>query len=199
MNPNAGIPRTSKHYALSDKQILKGLESRGIDAKFIEYDDIIKCECIEDVVSSQGFALIIYKNLGDKVGHWCCLFFRSNGDLEFFDSYGLMIDEILDDEPFGGRYRDALPSVNAGNMTVSLPYLSYLILQWMGRNPGKSVHYNGYALQSLKSGISTCGRWSLARMWLYDKPITAFGDLFSADRDPDDLVTKVTNKFLGWS
>lgn len=205
------FPRTSPYHPLSDKDILKGLALVGIRPNYFTYEQITRIDTVEEVLGPSGFCLIIYEH-GKNTGHWCCLFRRPNGDIEFFDGYGFIMDDILETDGFSDYYRDiinfppyriaelreSLPTVNLHNRSIRLAYLSYLILVWMTQNPGYKLHYNPYHLQSEDPNMSTCGRWVLARMWLWKKDVKTFGKLFSSVKNPDKMVTDITNHFLKW-
>ena len=67
-----------------------------------------------------------------------------------FDSYGLKIVEELDHIP--KAYRKESTQIRA--------YLSQIEL--LG-NSKYTIHYNDHQFQKLQPGISTCGRWCVAR------------------------------------
>jgi hypothetical protein len=95
------------------------------------------------------FALL-YES-ADKVGHWCCVLDTRDAAgrpcLEIFDSYGEPPD----------RQRDYISPEYLEASGQKHPYLARLLL------PFPNVAYSSQRLQHLRPGISTCGRWVVAR------------------------------------
>lgn len=95
------------------------------------------------------FALL-YES-ADKVGHWTAVLdtrdAAGNPCVEVFDSYGEPPDRQLEYIP-----REYLEATGQGR-----PHLARLLL------PFNNVAYSATRLQHLRPGISTCGRWCIAR------------------------------------
>jgi hypothetical protein len=94
---------------------------------------------------------LLYES-ADKSGHWTvCLDTKDAKGMpsvELFDSYGEMPDRQLDFIP-----REYLEATGQGR-----PHLARLLL------PFNNVTYSSTRLQHLHPGISTCGRWAVARV-----------------------------------
>lgn len=187
-------PRTSKNYALTSVEMLDGLCG---EANLMSYIDTTKLDDVLEVLGPYKQCVILYE-IEKNFGHWCCLFLRDNGDIEFFDSYGFIMDDELD---FGkGYYNEELgPEYDRKGNKIRLPHISYLIYKYAQANPSVSIIYSEYHLQSKRNNISTCGRWVLSRLWLKDMDIDDFAYLFknSQYKTPDDFVTDYTNDMLG--
>ena len=95
------------------------------------------------------FALL-YES-ADKVGHWTAVIDTRDAAgrpcVEHFDSYGERPD----------RQRDYIPKEYLEASGQGRPYLARLLL------PFNNVAYSSQRLQHLRPGISTCGRWCIAR------------------------------------
>lgn len=183
--------RLSESFYLDSADMLTGLSGK---ANLMSYEEITKCRTIYDVLGPYKQCVIIYEEK-ENVGHWCCVFMRDNGDIEFFDSYGFMIDDQVN---FQDYYDTILPPMmNRNGMKIRLNYLAYLIWKYAGYKPGARIHYNDHRLQQARKGIATCGRWVLVRLWMKHMLIDDFAEMFG--RDGDRRVTEITNQILGWN
>jgi hypothetical protein len=87
----------------------------------------------------------------ERSGHYCCVIdsFDNSGRpvVELFDSYGMGPD----------RQREFIPKEYLEASGQGKPFLARLLL------PFPNVAYSSARLQHLRPGISTCGRWVIAR------------------------------------
>ncbi len=93
---------------------------------------------------------VLYED-ADKSGHWTAVIDTRDAAgkpcVEHFDSYGMSPDRQLEFIP-----REYLEATGQGR-----PHLARLLL------PFDNVAYSPTRLQYLRPGISTCGRWCIAR------------------------------------
>ena len=87
----------------------------------------------------------------EKSGHYCCVIDSRDASgrpcVEVFDSYGEPPD----------RQREYISKEYLEASGQGRPFLSRLLL------PYDNVAYSSTRLQQLRPGISTCGRWAIAR------------------------------------
>lgn len=129
----------------------------GGDVNIIVYEDLLNYNSLDDLLGDNGAAIILYPNPGNsKVGHWCCLFLQPGTFpqiLQFFDSYGVCVDEELDD------YNNDKNNIHKRRKLP--PKLIELILDTPYAD---SFRYNEYPLQSLDIATNTCGLWCVWRL-----------------------------------
>jgi hypothetical protein len=158
-------------------------------SKLLTYKELTKCKTLDEALGSSGILILLYLTTGDHYGHWCTVFkheFDKNNkklkipSIEFFDSYGKVIDEPL-------KYADK--DVRIRNNEV-LPYLSKLIYE-----SGYNIEYNDYKLQKSSPDVATCGRHVLVRLACKDMNIDDYVELLFKDKkhDPDYIVTYLTD------
>jgi len=147
MNVNVG-------RALSQDEIINYLDGK---IRVIIYTDLGKYKSINELLYPYDGCIILYKTSND-FGHWTLLL-RNRWGIEFFDPYGVPIDDqikfIID------NYREIKNQL--------YPHLTALIL-----NSGyKYIISNKVQLQKKSVSIQTCGRWCIFRY------INRFSDLRS--------------------
>ncbi len=162
-------------YSLSDKNIIKAF---GNKVKIVTYKDIYNYETIDELLDPYGVVVILYE-VKPNSGHWTILFKRNDDIIEFFDSYGAVIDSEL--KFIKEKYRDQLKE----NHT----YLSYLVY----KSPYE-LDYNPYKFQKYKNNINTCGRWVILRYALREFDIDEFYKIMKQlkrknKKSYDELVT----------
>lgn len=131
-------------YALSDQDISRLLKGK---AKIIRYGELKHFTSVDELLKPYNRVFILYE-AKKGVGHWTLLHKLDKSNLEMFDSYGLGIDDELDYLPAG--YRQQSDQARA-HLSQLLGHSNY------------TIHYNDHKLQDLKRGVSTCGRWCVAR------------------------------------
>jgi hypothetical protein len=160
-----------------DKQIYKAEEidltgadiNRIIDGKalIITYEQLDKYNTINELLELYEAAVILYETK-QNYGHWVCIFINNKGELEFFDSYGLYVDEELKISPeFNMRLHNG----------VLVPHLSALV----SKSNYKFV-WNKKQLQKFLPDINTCGRWVAMRLRFRDIDLNKFIDLFTKNQ-----------------
>lgn len=167
--------KNSISYSLSDGDINGFLQNK---CKIVVYPDLHKYKSLSQLLKPYECVVLLYEMKQD-VGHWCCLI--DHGDkIEFFDPYGLIVDDELDFIP------DDFQNKSNQNHT----YLTNLLL-----NQNKPVEYNHTKLQGKNPKITTCGRWTVARLLFKDWDLSKFVKVMKSDPKlkPDQVVTEFTN------
>ena len=166
-------------YSLSGTDMLK-YGPKG--SKLLTYKELTECKNIDSALGDTGILILLYLTTGDNYGHWCCVFKRNNDTIEFFDSYGKIIDEPL-------HYADY--DVRKRNNEV-LPYLSKLLYDSYYK-----IEYNDHRLQSSSNNrvIATCGRHVLCRLAARELDIDTYVKkmFYNKKYDPDFIVTYLTS------
>ena len=168
-----------KRKSLSDEEIFNALKGR---TNIFLYGDILGATDIDELFGDFDSAVILYEK-EPKLGHWVALLRRGNR-IEFFDPYG-----IFPDLEKSYLNRDYLVSTGQNyNKLADLLYHSW---------NKYVVEYNNFRLQTMKDGVSTCGRHVIARIWnkklsinQYYKLINSFKKKFGLDAD--DVVAILT-------
>jgi hypothetical protein len=165
------------------KQKTKSLSSSEVKrlcngkVKIITYPELTKYKTLDQLLKPYGAIIILYLT-SENYGHWVACFMRDKKNVEFFDSYGLIVDSELKFAPQYFRKEH--------NMVY--PHLTYLLLK-----SGYKVHYNNHKLQSDKRDTSTCGRHCAVRIMLRHLKIEDYVKLLKNEyRDPDYIVTALT-------
>lgn len=164
-------------YALSSDDITKLFKGK---VKIVRYRDLKHFATVDVLLKPYNKVFILYESK-NGFGHWTVLHKLNSKNLEMFDSYGLKIDEELDQIP--KAYRKESNQIRA--------YLSKLL-----GDSKYTIHYNDHQFQDLKRGISTCGRWCVARCVNNDCSIDEFyrkirGVCDASGINPDELVCDI--------
>ena len=172
-----------------DKAILKAenIALTGGDIKRIaddkinvlSYEDLEKYNNIDDVLGIHEATAILYQT-SEKFGHWIGLFKTGQNSLEFYDPFGLKIDEELNiDNEFHLR-------LHQGKI---VPHLTHLINQ-----SDYKVHSNTKQLQKQLDHVNTCGRYVGFRIRMRDTKLKDFNDLLTKNKcyDADFWISSLT-------
>lgn len=162
------------NISLSDKDILNMLDRK---CNLLTYTELANYNNLNDALGEYKTLVILYMTK-NNYGHWCCLFLRDDNILEFFDSYGIFIDDELEFIP--DNYRIV--------SNQSYPHLTYLIYN----SQYKNVEYNQYKLQKMTPEINTCGRWVVVRIMLKRLSLDEFAQKFK--NNGDEMVVQLTTK-----
>lgn len=139
------------------------------------YSDLHNMNSIDEVLGPYNCCMLLWQWV-PGYGHWCCL--SKHGDeVEYFDPYGYPCWHWIDHIPEGFREESHQDYSYLGDLLVESPY---------------ELSYNQYDFQGKGRGISTCGRWSVARGLLKDMSLDEFKDLFLSIYG-DKLVTILTS------
>ena len=140
----------AKAYMVSSEDLKSIL---GQDLKIIRFQELGNYSDIKQLLpKNRDYCVIFYQDdkQGDtNIGHWTCLL-RYGDYYEFFDPYGLPQSKEL-------SYIAASKRALYGE---SFDYLTNLLKP--------TVHsYNHYDYQAWSPGVSTCGRWSILRIYAF--------------------------------
>lgn len=162
-------------YPLSNIDISAYLKG----AKIVPYSNIRKYPDINTLLEPYGCIVILYR-APSGVGHWCCLIKNKHG-YEFFDPYGVLLDEQLE---YTGDMKGQMAELFKQDVNQDHRYLTMLLAK-----TNLPVSYNHHKFQTFKrpDGIipSTCGRHCILRILNKDLSLSEYKDQF------DDTVNNV--------
>lgn len=155
--------------SLSNEEIMKALDNK---ANLIIYPELYKYKTLDDVLGKWGKCIILFETQ-KNYGHWCCIFKLKNRGIEFFDSYGNMVDTQLKKIDINFRIEN----------NEFYPHLSLLMLQ----SP-YLLSYNHFKFQELKKNVNSCGRWCVLRLLFSNLTLDEFIKIFGKKREfPNDF------------
>jgi len=131
---------------LSTKQVKYLLNGK---VNYVPYSEVKNYRSIDELIGEYNCCILLYFT-AENFGHYVCLTKRDN-EIEFFDPYGLMIDDEL--EFLGDDEEDLKERKNQ-----NYGYLTELLLD----SPYKLI-FNQYQFQKEKDDINTCGRHCAVR------------------------------------
>jgi hypothetical protein len=161
-------------YSLSSKDIKDFLDNK---IRVIVYRELSKFQNIDQLLDPYDGCVILYET-EHGYGHWTLLM-RTRWGIEFFDSYGVRIDDQI--SAIRENYRDIKGQL--------VPHLTMMIL-----NSGYDhIISNKHPLQKKSMNIQTCGRWCIFRYINRFSDLRSFLKLFDAYKlgDKDKLVTRL--------
>ena len=127
------------------------------NVKIIRFPELAKYNNINQVLPNPTDCAILFlideQTPTANIGHWTCIM-KHDGKFEFFDSYGLSPSGDLSHIPMQDRVR----------FGENHDYLKELI--------GGKLRHNPIDYQSWKTGINTCGRFTLIRILAFMSGIT---------------------------
>lgn len=155
--------------SLTGKYIYDKLKGK---IKLMTYDELMKYNSIDSLFGNKDAIVILFESKEGR-GHWTLLFKRLNGNIEFFDSYGIIPDDQFDfiDSKFIKRKK------------IVTNHLTKLLF-----NSNKKIEYNDHPLQKIEKGVSTCGRWVILRYLKKNMNIDDFAKFFFDQYYPPDIV-----------
>ena len=163
-----------KEIALSDDQVLQMVDGK---AKVLIYRDLRKYNTLDEAMGPHKAIFLLYETEPDY-GHWTLVFRQSPDTVEFFDPYGVFLDDEL-----------SWVKLNTRRMLgQNVPYLSRLF--YYSRYP--NLIYNNYKFQKMGEGINTCGRWCVLRLVCRDYSLEEFKNAF-LHKKGDDIATILTS------
>lgn len=131
------------------------------EANLVTNSELASYNSIDDVLGKHGASIILYDKKNGSAGHWACIIKQEKDLIEYFDSYGLSIDEPI-------------------HFTGGNAHLSSLI-----RESKYRVYFNDYMIQKYKDNINTCGRYVGVRILLRNLPLRSFINLFTKNKSYD--------------
>jgi len=166
----------AEKYPLTANDMLRIADGK---TNIIVYEDLEGVNNIDEVLSPYDACIILYQTAED-FGHWVTLLKTSENTLEFYDSYGLSIDEELNtDNEFHKR-------IHEGKI---VPHLTHLIQQ-----SGYKVKSNRERLQENLEDVNSCGRYASLRVRLRNFSMEKFNGLWKNNKhySPDFWVSATT-------
>ena len=168
----------------TDRQILK---LAGKDTKMITYPNLKRYKSLNELFGNKKNVIILYvhnETPSNITGHWCGVIKHPNS-YEFFDSYGLLPDDII----MMKTEEDREETRQEHN------YLSELLY-----NANKEVEYNEYQYQDNNQDVNTCGAHTGVRCRFSDIPLTEYQHVFNLLKNhgvnTDKLVVELAKLFL---
>jgi hypothetical protein len=145
---------------------------RMVDGKtnVIEYNDLKNATNLENLFRNDTLVILYETRKG--FGHWVCLIKRGINHVDFFDPYGLKVDEELN-------------IINENHIRQNdegqvVPHLTSLL-----QNGGYRVDENLTKLQKFMKDVNTCGRWVVVRILLKHIEQKRFENLFCCNKNAD--------------
>lgn len=120
-------------------------------SKIIKYSKLNDYNNIEQLLPNNKDYAIILTEYKVAEGHWCLLF-RKDDTLEWFDSYGGKNGKPDGEFSYISRAMQLF-------LNEDCRCLSKLL-----KKSNMNVIYNKAKLQSEENGVSTCGKWCIARL-----------------------------------
>lgn len=170
------IIKDSEIFDLSGSDILRITDNK---TKILPYEALEHVSSLDEILNPFGSVVLLYQT-SEKFGHWVALLDKGNHNLEFYDPYGLNVDEELNlDNDFHLR-------VHNGQLT---PHLKSLI-----NKDGWNVQYNKLKLQRMLKDVNTCGRYCALRVRFKDITMKKFNTLLTNNKyyHPDFWVSALT-------
>lgn len=170
------IIKILKEKPLSGQDILDACNN---EIKIMKYNQFSKHKTIDDAFGEFDGIAILYE-LRSSYGHWVLLLrHHSYKCIEYFDSYGLFIDEPL--KIINKEFKE-----KSGQNEM---YLSILL------NKSKyNIICNDIEIQIKNSSVSSCGRHLALRFLMKHLPLKEYVYIMTSDKNnnPDTIVTLLT-------
>jgi len=170
------IVKDAERFDLSGADILRLTDHK---THVLPYEALEKVSSLSEILRRYGSVILLYQT-AEQFGHWVTLIDRGNNHLEFYDPYGLNVDEELNlSNEFHLRKHNGLIT----------PHLTALI-----HKDGWSVEYNKDRLQKMLDDVNTCGRYCALRIIFIETPMNKFNSLLKNNKfyNPDMWVSALT-------
>ena len=155
--------KKAEDYDLSDDDVLRITDNQ---TKIFLYSDLENVNTIDEILEPYDCCVILYQ-LEANIGHWVCLIKRGARKIEFFDPYGLSIDEELKYSKYNLRKHNG----------EVVPHLTALL-----EKSNYKIKSNKVQLQQFKEHVNTCGRYCALRIRFKDISISKFIDLLTKNK-----------------
>jgi len=175
---------------LSTDQVMKLLDGK---INYIPYSDIKRYSSVDELLDPYDCCIILYFT-AENFGHYVCLTKRGKS-VEFFDPYGLMIDdelEFVDSDDEGEALKE--------RKNQDYGYLTELLL-----DSPYHLEFNQYQFQEENDDVNTCGRHCVVRCLMKKMDLEEYKNFILKniklvkkitgrnDIDADFIVTMYTN------
>ena len=140
------------HKNITDLDLKRYLpETNSPNDNVIKYSELADIDSLDEILPhDKSFKIVLIEDSYNS-GHWCAIL-RYGKTYEWFDSYGIGIDEEL-------KFIDSLQKKLLGQ---DRKYLTKL-LEKLPKKTTKVV-WNKRKLQSIANDSNTCGRWCILRI-----------------------------------
>ena len=165
-----------KSIPLSGTDIYNACEKK---IKVLKYGQLLQFQTIDEAFNPYDAIALLYE-IEKNYGHWVLLLrHRERGIIEFFDSYGMFIDDQL---------KHVSPAFKAQSGQDFI-YLSELLAK-----SDYKVIYNKHKIQSKKENVSSCGRHLCLRYLMKETPLKEYIKIVKSggSQNPDDVATYLT-------
>ena len=144
----------------------------------MSYEDLHNINNIDELFKDKDSVTILYQTK-KNYGHWVALIKHDDNNIEFFDSYGLNIDEELKYSEYNLRLHD-------NNL---VPHLSHLL-----QTSQYNIIHNKIKLQQFVEHVNTCGRHCCVRIKFKKLSLSQYLSLITNNKfyNPDMWVTALT-------
>lgn len=160
-------------YPLSAEDMMKLCDG---ETKIVAHEELHNVDNIFELLEPYNNFVLLYET-EPNYGHWVCVIYHpEENTIEFFDPYGMFIDEQLD------YIKD--------DSISDEPILSMLML-----NTDCKIIYNNKPLQKFDKNISSCGRHVGLRVNCRDMPLDKYQDMLMSENknERDKIVTMLTS------
>ena len=151
--------------------------------KIYRYSDLHNIHSIDQLFTSGNSSImLLFQVESENSGHWCILIKHAKTIYEWFDPYGLKMDEELKFADYNLRIHN---NQRVGHMTALF-----------AQNPNYKVIQNTTQLQRFLKDVNTCGRHCCVRGLMKNTPLNKYVDLFKNQKnDADYIVSSLTILF----
>jgi hypothetical protein len=172
---------------LTDDQLTRAVPG----SVFMRYPDLAHFHSIDDVLSQSPIQVVflLYLIQTSNSGHYCSVFRRNDGIIEFFDPYGFAADSEL----------SFITAIKRRELHEDTPLLLRLLVA--GQQTEKWT-WNSFDLQSHDPAVQDCGRWNIWRTTRRDLDDKEFHELVRREakadgNDFDAACVRITEPLLG--
>ena len=155
----------------------------GFPVPLFKYSDLLSFNSIDQLLNNRFKAVLLLYEWEQDSGHWAVIF-RNKDGINYFNSFGYMPDDVSS---------DTIPQNLRKRFGQSQRHLSYLL-----SNTNAELNYNEHIVQDDKA--NTCGRWCGYRLRQRNKSlyefVKPFDNAYQKGLNLDDLIIKITNKYL---
>lgn len=170
------VIKNLKNIALSGNDIYNACEN---NIKILKYNQLKNFNNIDDVFNPYNAVALLYE-IKPNYGHWVLILRHPKSKtIEFFDSYGMFIDDQLEHINMDFRKESGQKFITLSKLLAESNY---------------KVIFNHSKVQSKKKNVSSCGRHLCLRYLLRDIPLRKYIKIIKSDgyNDSDDVVTYLT-------
>ena len=164
----------AEKVSLSSQNILDITDNQ---TTILEYSDLHQFETLDQAFGGKPAIALLYQ-AKENFGHWVAII-NYEDSIEFFDPYGLYLDEELDFSLYNKSLHQGKP----------VKHLTQLI-----QETNKKLIVNRKRLQRFKKDVNTCGRHTALRIKMRKFSLPQYIKLMSANKcyDADFWATVLT-------